>query len=93
MAKLTELEARAEGIEADLSATPNSDWEENAKESEDDDVLQSLGDLTMDDIQHVKLAISRIDSGKYGICTSCNEEIGADRLKVLPYATQCIKCA
>ena len=93
VSKLKELEARAAEIEDDLSATPNSDWEENAKESEDDDVLASLGDQTMDDMQQVALAISQIDSGEYGTCTSCQGKIGAERLKALPYATQCIKCA
>ena len=91
--KLKELEARAQGIEDDLSAAPNSDWEENAKESEDDDELASLGDLTKDDIQNVKLAINRIESGGYGICLSCNAKIGAELLKALPYATECVNCA
>ncbi len=74
-AKLKELEERAEGIEKNLSAPPNPDWEENAKESEDDEVLANLGDLTTDDIRHVKLALSRIESGDYGICVSCDGKI------------------
>lgn len=92
-AKLKELEERAEGIEANLSAAPNPDWEENAKESEDDEVLANLGDVTTDDIRHVKLALSRIKSGDYGICVSCDGKIGTERLQALPYATECIKCA
>ncbi len=92
-AKLKELESRAERIEGDLAAAPNSDWEENAKESEDDDVLASLGDLTLDDIQNVKLAISRINNGGYGTCLTCAGKIGSERLKALPYATECVACA
>jgi hypothetical protein len=40
----------------------------------------------------IERAIEKIDSGTYGICEMCNEPIGADRLKFLPYVTLCIKC-
>ena len=92
-AKLRELEERAEDIEEDLSAPPDRDWEENAIESEDDEVLASLGDLTLDDMRHIRLALSRIANGNYGICVSCGGAIAEARLKVLPHATTCIKCA
>lgn len=91
--KLIELTERARDIEEDLSAKPDSDWEENAIDSEDDEVLASLGDLTQHDIQDIRLALSRIASGKYGTCVSCNHPIGEDRLEALPHATRCIKCA
>ena len=90
---LAELEQRAEGIERNLSAPPNPDWEENAKESEDDEVLAKLGDITSDEIHHVKLALNRIDNGSYGICVQCQAKIAPERLEALPYATECIKCA
>lgn len=92
-AKLKELEERAEDIEEDLSAKPDSDWDENAIESEDDEVLATIGDLTLDDIRSIKLALSRIEAGSYGICTGCGAEIAKARLKILPHTTQCIKCA
>ena len=92
-AKLKELEERAEEIEEDLSAKPDSDRDENAIESEDDEVLASLGDLTLDDIRSIKLALNRINSGNYGECTTCGTKIAEDRLKVLPHATTCIRCA
>ena len=90
---LRELEARVQGIDAKLSATPDPDWEENAKESEDDEVLNKLGDLTSDEIHHIRLALKRIESGEYGICTACQSKIGAERLEALPFATECIRCA
>ncbi len=91
--KLHELEARSQGIEANLSAEPDADWEENAKQHEDDEVLDQLGNITEDEIRHVKLALSRIETGDYGICSSCQGKIGAARLEALPFATQCINCA
>lgn len=92
-AKLHELEHRAEEIEEDLCSKPNPDWEENAIETEDDEVLVAVGDLTLDDIRHIKLALARIDSGGYETCSSCGKSIPAARLRALPHASTCIGCA
>ncbi len=92
-AKLNELMNRAEDIEGALSNPGNSDWEENALESENDEVLAGVGDLTKDEIHEIKLALSRIESGQYGKCSSCGEDISKERLAALPFATTCIKCA
>lgn len=35
-------------------------------------------------------ALRRIEEGTYGICERCGKEIGAERLRVVPYATLCI---
>ncbi|MEX2148665.1 MAG: TraR/DksA C4-type zinc finger protein [Steroidobacteraceae bacterium] len=38
-------------------------------------------------------ALRRIDSGTFGVCTSCGEEIDHRRLKADPSATKCVPCA
>jgi DnaK suppressor protein len=35
-------------------------------------------------------ALRRIDEGTYGICARCGRDIGAERLRAVPYATLCI---
>jgi DnaK suppressor protein len=37
-------------------------------------------------------AILRIDSGVYGVCESCGEQIGMKRLEARPVTTLCIDC-
>jgi DnaK suppressor protein len=37
-------------------------------------------------------AISRIDSGVYGVCESCGEQISMKRLEARPVTTLCIEC-
>jgi DnaK suppressor protein len=37
-------------------------------------------------------ALSRIDSGEYGICEFCESRIKKSRLKAIPYAKYCLKC-
>lgn len=38
-------------------------------------------------------ALSRVDSGTYGRCLSCGEEIPESRLLARPTATRCMACA
>ncbi len=40
----------------------------------------------------VDQALAKIESGDYGECASCGEEIGAKRLKARPVAELCIDC-
>ena len=43
-------------------------------------------------LYHLNEALKRIEDGVYGICRTCNGEIGKKRLEAVPHATQCIKC-
>ena len=92
-AKLRELVARADEIDDDLSQPPDDDWGDNAVESEDDEVLEKVGCVTLDEIRQVRLALAQIDQGTYGVCMSCGGSINKDRLKALPFATKCIQCS
>ena len=92
-ARLEELTQRAAEIEARLSNPGDADWEENATESEDDEVMSGVGSATKNEIHEIKLALNLIESGQYGKCTACGGPIAKARLEALPYATTCIKCA
>ena len=43
-------------------------------------------------IKKIKKTIDRIEAGTFGICESCGEDIGIERLKARPVTTQCIEC-
>jgi DnaK suppressor protein len=40
----------------------------------------------------VRDALSRIEAGAFGICTTCEEKISPKRLAAIPYASSCIAC-
>jgi len=42
--------------------------------------------------EQVRQAIDRARAGQYGICASCGNPIGRERLKARPEATLCIEC-
>ncbi len=49
--------------------------------------------LTAIEKQRIRTALNRMDSGEYGYCIHCGEEIAEGRLRVDPSALVCIACA
>ena len=43
-------------------------------------------------ISKIREALDRIDSGDFGECEDCGDQIGAARLKARPVTTLCIEC-
>ena len=96
IAMLEELDDRLIKITDDVKHTEEplpKDFAEQAIQTENDEVLDYLGNVTRSEIEQVKLAIARIDKGGYGICEKCGEPIKEARLKALPFTRLCIKCA
>lgn len=44
------------------------------------------------DLKKINEALKKIETGEYGICEGCGEEINPERLKVYPEAKLCKKC-
>ena len=92
-AKKQELSARLERITANLQTRYDSDSKEMAKELEDSEVVDALGNEAREEIAKISAALLRLDNGRYGTCSECSEPIEADRIKAYPYADECIDCA
>ena len=45
------------------------------------------------ELANIKQALARIETGDYGYCQQCDEQIAAGRLEIDPSATLCIACA
>ncbi len=43
-------------------------------------------------INKIRQALERIKDGTFGLCESCDEMIGAERLRARPVTTLCIDC-
>jgi len=92
-AKKQELSARLERIKANLQRGFDSDSKEMAKELEDSEVVDALGNEARQEIAKISAALVRLDNGRYGTCSECSEPIEVDRIKAYPYADECIECA
>ncbi len=91
--RLDELGVRMHHIESELGEPKPSDLQDQAIDLEDDEVLESLGHVAQKEVALLKSALSRIEDKTYGVCLSCGEDISIERLKAVPYAPLCKKCA
>ncbi len=41
----------------------------------------------------IERALEKIEEGSYGVCDECGGKIPKGRLRVIPYASRCVKCA
>ena len=93
---LEELDDRLAKITDDVRHTDEpveKDFSEQATQNENNEVQDYLGNSARTEIGMIKQALSRIESGEYGVCQVCGEPINIERLKVIPYSNMCVKCA
>lgn len=100
LAQLRDLEradARLEGGvggegEGDLSAGPIQQADLAFRQAEAE---VTLGVLAVDGHLRAEIvdAIARLDRGRYGTCEGCGGRIPKARLRALPAARHCIRCA
>lgn len=91
--KKEELTARLERITANLRRGYEADSKERAKQLEDREVVDALGNKAKSDLKKIKAALAQMESGGFGICIECGIQINDDRIKAYPYALECIDCA
>jgi len=89
-----EVSGRIDTIDRDIRHEGMSaDWNEQASERENDEVLESLGNSSEQELSMIKYALMRIDEGNYFQCDECGEDIPLARLDLLPYTAHCVDCA
>lgn len=94
--KRAELMERIRRTDTDMrhETTPLSqDFEDQASERENDQVLERINESTRQEVAAIDGALKRLESGTYGICTSCGRTVEATRIAVRPEAETCVACA
>ena len=91
--KKDELTTRLERITANLRRGYDADSKERAKELEDSEVVDALGNEARLEMSKISAALQRMDAGDFGVCIECGAKIDSGRLNAYPYADECIDCA
>ena len=91
--KKDELTTRLERITANLRRGYDADSKERAKELEDSEVVDALGNEARLETSKISAALQRMDAGDFGVCIECGTKIDSGRLNAYPYADECIDCA
>lgn len=92
-AKKAELRGRLDRVKANLRRGYDADSKERAKELEDSEVVDALGNEARIEMAKISEALKRMDRDEYGTCDECGAHIDDGRLAAHPYARKCIDCA
>ena len=92
--QLDELLVRAEKTVAELirKGDLSADIIDQASTDIDRNYTLRICDRESRLIRKIKTALTKIEDGTFGICESCDEEIGFERLKARPVTSYCIRC-
>ncbi len=91
-----ELERRIERIDDDVRQVDgplDPDSGEQSLELANDQVLDGIDSVTRMELEAIYRTLERVESGGFGICTKCSEEISVKRLEALPHSEFCVTCA
>ena len=102
-AQLLDLRSRVLGAAHDIVVGDVDDGElsnaggdqhlaDHATEMVDREVDQSLEENAEQISYEIDRALAKIEDGTYGYCARCGQEIPAERLDAVPYATECVSC-
>lgn len=91
----TELDQSAKELHellADSADGGGADQADIGSTSLERDAEMSLAANQRDLLYQTKKALSRLDTGTYGLCESCKQPIGKLRLMAFPRASLCMDC-
>lgn len=90
-----EILDRLQGLESDWQALgePDIEREEEAQKADLTGLFDQMEERDRQELKEIELALMKIERATYGICEQCRKSIGLERLKLLPTARFCQKCA
>lgn len=72
---------------------PEKELEETASKENLSRGLAKLDDRGQIEIREIDQALTRMDEGRYGKCEACRRPIAVKRLRAVPSARHCVRCA
>lgn len=88
-----DLQKRIDRIHDHARNPLNADSAEQAAELGNVQVVSALESEAIQELTAIENALHRLAAGNYGICTTCGEEIRAQRLEARPASAECLDCA
>jgi RNA polymerase-binding transcription factor len=76
----------------ELAVENTEDEYDLATISQNRELLYDLHESDFQRLRYIQEALKTIDSGQYGECVHCGEDIKEKRLMAVPWTTLCIRC-
>ena len=90
--ELAQLSLDAQSNDVRREGSPFGKREEEATESLEFEKRLALEKQLYEQMSDIEHALQKIEDGTYGLCDSCGQPIGENRLEALPQASLCIEC-
>ena len=89
-----EVQGRIRGVRADGAEKPHyvMDQGETSEVDIQEDIELALIQMKAETLNKINEALQRLETGRYGACFECGEEIAEARLRALPFAVRCKDC-
>jgi len=89
-----EVQGRIRGVRADGAEKPHDvmDQGETSEVDIQEDIELALIQMKAETLNKINEALARLETGRYGLCFECGEEISEARLRALPFAVRCKDC-
>lgn len=88
-----ELEKRVATIHNHARNPLDADSGEQAAQLGNVAVVSALEHEAIQELADIGHALQRLEAGNYGICVTCGEDIGVERLQARPASAECLDCA
>ncbi len=88
---LKELQEKSEALKEGPEIT--SEISESAEQYEEKDRAYSQEEFVRKRLEQIRLALTKMDQGTYGICIKCSQPIEETRLRINPSVETCRKCS
>jgi DnaK suppressor protein len=90
-AKLGELTQSPQNRD-DLVIETTADVIDFLQQAADREIAVDTVNRNFEILRDVQFALKTIDTGEYGICLECGQDIPARRLDAIPWARYCVSC-
>jgi RNA polymerase-binding transcription factor DksA len=90
-----ELRDRLDRVRRDLAREAEPlprDSSDAAIMLENDEILEAIQETASAELEHIHLALERMEAGTFARCEQCGAGISAERLRAVPYAAHCREC-
>jgi DnaK suppressor protein len=93
LSEKAELEKRVHAIHSHARDPLEADSAEQAAQLGNVAVKAALESEALEEVAEINAALHLIESGTYGICVACGEDINKERLLARPWSSECLDCA
>jgi len=89
-----EVQGRIRSVRADGAEKPHEvmDQGETSEVDIQEDIELALIQMKAETLNKINEALARLETGRYGHCFECGDEITEARLRALPFAVRCKDC-